>query len=70
MNIERTGDRDRSFQESTQPFLVELQTAAGPLAYVVAHAGTEDDARAFVDAQLGRADDTDDVIIVSVHPIH
>ena len=69
MNAERTG-WNRSSQDTTQPFLVELQTSAGPLAYVVAHAGTEDDARAFIDAQLGRSDDTDDVIIVSVHPIH
>ena len=69
MNSERTGC-DRSFQDRTQPYLVELQTSAGPLAYVVAHAGTEDQARAFIDAQLGRSEDTDDVIIVSVHPIH
>ena len=72
MNIERAGDQMSSVfhAETTLPYLVELHTRSGPLAYVVAHADTRDDARALVDAQLGREDDNDEVIIVSVHPIH
>ena len=51
-------------------YLIELHKPSGPLAYVLAHAGTRDEARALVDAQLGRDDDNDDVIIVAVHSIH
>ena len=51
-------------------YLVELQTPAHPLAYVVAHAETRDGARALIDAQLARDDANDEVVIVAVHTIH
>ena len=51
-------------------YLIELQKPSGPLAYVLAHAETGDAARALVDAQLGRNDENDDVVIVAVHAIH
>lgn len=71
MSIERTADLDRACPAGTTlPFLVELRTGDGPLAYVRARADTRDDARALIDAQLGHADDCEDVTIVSVHPIH
>jgi hypothetical protein len=50
-------------------YLIELQRSACRPAYVIAHAETQDEARALVDAQLGRDDDNDDVVIVAVHPI-
>ena len=51
-------------------YLVELRKPAHPLAYVVAQADTQDDARALIDAQLGRDDANDDVVIVAVHTMH
>ena len=51
-------------------YLIELRTPTCPATYVLADAATRDDARALVDAQLGRDDAHDDVVIVAVHPIH
>ena len=71
MNNEPTVDLERGYRiGATRPYLIELQTSSGPRAYVVAQAGTVDDARALVDAQLGRDDDSDDIVILAVHPIH
>ena len=70
MSIERITDPRACPTGKTLPYLVELHTGTGPLAYVRAHADTRDNARALIDAQLGHADDCEDVTIVSVHPIH
>lgn len=51
-------------------YIVELQTPACPVTYVLADAATRDDARALVDAQLGRDGDFEDTVIVAVHSIH
>ena len=51
-------------------YIIEIQIPAEPPAYILATADTVDDARAFVDAQLGRDDANDDVVIVAVHTIH
>ena len=51
-------------------YLVELRTAGGPLAYIVARADTQDDARALIDAHLERDEGNDDVVIVGVYTIH
>ncbi len=70
MDIKRTGNQDRgSPRETAISYIIELQKPSGPLAYVVAQADTQDDARALIDAQLGRDDADDDVVIVAVHII-
>ena len=70
MDIEQTVDLNCIFgREATLPYLVELKTPAGLLGFVIAHADTQDDARALMDAQLGRDDANDDVVIVAVHTI-
>jgi hypothetical protein len=51
-------------------YLIELRTPTCSAAYVLAQADSRDDARALVDAQLGRAGDLDDVDIVAIHTIH
>jgi hypothetical protein len=51
-------------------YVIELERASCHLAYVVAHAATMEDARAIIDAELGRDDDYEDVVIVAVHTIH
>lgn len=51
-------------------YLIEIQRPALPPAYIVAQADTLEDARAFVDAELGRDDANDGVVIVAVHAIH
>ena len=71
MNVERTGKQTHGQRiEPTMPYVIELQTSIGPPTYVVAQAVTRDDARALIDAHLGRDDANDDVIIIAVHPIH
>ena len=50
-------------------YVIELQKPSCPLAYVLACAETQADARALVDAQLGRDETNDDVVIVAVHTI-
>ena len=50
-------------------YIIEISTPAHPLAYVVAQAETREDARALMEAQLGRDDANDDVVIVAVHPL-
>ena len=71
MDIKRTGDQDCGARsKAAMSYLIELRTPAGPLAYVVAKADTQDEARALIDAQLGRDDANDDVVIVAVHTIH
>ena len=70
MDINRTTEQDRSSRSKTMSYLIELQKAACPTAYLVAHADSRDDARALIDAELGRDDANDDVVIVAVHPIH
>ena len=51
-------------------YLIELRTPACPSTYVLAQAASRDDARALIDAQLGRVEDLGDVEIVAVHTIH
>ena len=51
-------------------YLIEIRKPACPPAYIVAQADTREDAHALIDAQLGRDDDNDDVVIVAVHTIH
>ena len=71
MDIKRTRDQNDSARSTVaMSYLIELQRPAGPLSYVVARADTQDDARALVDAQLGRDDANDDVVIIAVHAIH
>lgn len=50
-------------------YVIELKSPAHPWVYVVAQAETRDDARALIEAQLGRDDVNDDVVIVGVHPL-
>jgi hypothetical protein len=51
-------------------YIVELQKPASASAYVVEEADSQEDARALVDARLGRNDEYEDVQIVAVHTIH
>jgi len=51
-------------------YIIEIQLPAQPPAYILATADTLDDARALVDAQLGREAVDDDTVIVAVHTIH
>ena len=51
-------------------YLIELRSPACPATYVLAQADSRDQARALIDAELGRAEDRDDVEIVAVHTIH
>lgn len=50
-------------------YVIELRSPTQTPTYVVAEAETRDDARAFVEAHLGRAEVNDDLIIVAVHPL-
>lgn len=71
MDIKRNRDQDCGSRIKTaMSYIIELQKPAASLAYVVAQADTQDDARALIDAQLGRDDDNDDVVIVAAHTIH
>ena len=51
-------------------YLIELRAPASPTTYVLAQADSRDDARALIDAQLGRVEEFDDVEIVAVHTVH
>lgn len=51
-------------------YVIELERASCHLAYVVAQADTREGARAIIDAELGRDDNHEDVVIVAVHTIH
>jgi len=51
-------------------YVIELERESCHLAYVVAQADTVEDARAIIDAELGRDDDYEDVVIVAVHTVH
>jgi hypothetical protein len=51
-------------------YLIELRMPTCPATYVLAQAESRDDARALVDAQLGRDDAFEDVVIVAVHTLH
>jgi hypothetical protein len=70
MNAKRAIDQDFVRGSTVMSYLVELQQPAGPLAYVVAQAGSQDHARALIYAELGRDDANDEVVIVGVHAIH
>lgn len=71
MDIKRTREQDSGARSTAaMSYIIELQKPAGPLAYVVAQADSQDDARVLIDAELGRDDDNDDVVIVAAHPIH
>ena len=50
-------------------YIIELKTPTHSWAYIVTQAATRDDARALVEAQLGRDDANDDVVILAVHPL-
>jgi hypothetical protein len=50
-------------------YLIELHRPTSAPSYVIAEAATREGARALVDAQLGRDDSNEDVVIVDVHPI-
>ena len=51
-------------------YLIELRTPTCPATYVLAQADNRDDARALIDARLGRIEDLDGIEIVAVHTIH
>ena len=51
-------------------YVIELERKSCHLAYVVAQADTVEDARAIINAELGREDDYEDVVIVAVHTVH
>ena len=70
MDAKRAIEQDFVRGSPVMSYLVELQQPTGPLAYVVAQAGSCDHARALIDAELGRDDANDDVVIVGVHAIH
>lgn len=50
-------------------YIIELQTPVHHRAYVVAQAETRDDARALIEAQLGRDEANDEVVVLAVHPL-
>lgn len=50
-------------------YVIELQTPVHPWAYVVAQAETPDGARALIEAQLGRDEANDEVVVLAVHPL-
>lgn len=50
-------------------YVIELKTPAHPWVYVVAQAETRDDARALIEAQLGRDEANDEVVVLAVHPL-
>jgi hypothetical protein len=70
MNTKRGIEVQLVRDAAVMSYLIELQQPTGPLAYVIAHAGSRDDARALIDAELGRDDANDDVVILGVHAIH
>ena len=51
-------------------YVIELERASCHVGYVVAQADTMENARAIIDAELGRDEEYADVVIVAVHTIH